>query len=770
MHSARRWFEEKEREAFVLPLQNEREMATHDHDISKYPGAPTAPIKFAKSEAEKDKAIDAFLAKLAQDNAPEDKTIFEETARAASAVMSGELKDANLLTKLQNAPVATTPASKRWETFRDETVKFLGYAATTDPVQVAIHYQVDNGFFNQTPSMVSELQTHITGVLKVPNSNGQPLNPGYFIERVAYLYRCASRGKYNRTMDEVYDQKAVAPTNPALLAEWELLKKFDQNRASATADYLANFVRYDQVVKDFYAKANGSLPALVAAAPAPQPPPANPIDPALIQKTQRDIKDIMDELAKHVSTELARVDEQVARITRRRTTLDAANDILTLEMARGQIYDQTPVFQVDRKPLVSMAPLIQNNQDAEKAHPGIAVPQDAVLQKMYQDAKNMYEDAKTGIDAKAAEANAALTRLKIDVDKKALATGKVYVDQILVDMRNLRDEAQKEAKEAKAQDAKAQAEFYAQPGVEYRGAASLERLKKMLNESALDVSAHASTIRSIVTRLVKQERLIAELNKQSAFWWRTLNVTSAVTNEAAALRKEIDGYQASVATISANLKGASQQADQALGIEVTKPAFRVPAPQPDEHKADERLNQANIWYHMFDSVRLQRTEAYRLDLIKNKKATPWPFNFESTLDVHRVLEAAVKTGKSNKVMDLKDKDNFYKTVDNLIMATCEELKVAPPQANTLNEKMLLFVATGASLDQGVQWVYANDSNTAYKFQRLANAVQSRFDANGQIKISDGKGKVDDYDLLTESRHMSQSAKAPKVIRAYEEAY
>lgn len=744
---------------------------THDHEISRYPGAPTAPIKYNKSDADKDAAIDAFLAKLAEDGAAIDPKITEQAARAASAVMSGELKDANLISKLKNAPVAAAPVAPQWNVFRDETVKFLGYTTTTDPVQVAIHYQVDNGFFRvQGSAFVSELQNHINGVLKVPNSNGKPLNPGYFIERVAYLYRCASRAEYNHTMNEVYDAKAVAPTDPALLIEWNLLKEFGQNRAMATTDYLSRFARYDKAVKDFYAAVNGS-----PSAPVQQQPQANPvaqpapvIDPAQVQKTQQDIKDTMDELKKHVADELKRVNAQIDRIDKFRQSLDAANDITSLEFTRDTIYN-LPVFKVDRKPLDNMVPLIQNNQDTEKASPGVAVAQDAALQQVYQDAKNVYEDGKTGINAKAAEASSLLTRLRIDVDTKTNAAGKVYVDQILAEMRKLRGEAQAEAKLASGQEASAKAEFYAQPGVEYRSAASLQNLKKALNEFALDISTHASTIRSIVTKLAKQEKLIAEVNTRSPFWWRNLNVANAVTDEASALRKEIDGFQASTATAYANVRGASQEAGMKLGIESAKPAFRVPAPKPDEYKADERLNQANLWYHMFDSPRLHRTDAYRLDLIKNKKATPWPFNLSnSLLDVYTVLEAAVKTNKSNWMAKLKDPAEFYKAVDNLIMATCVELgNVAPPQPNTKDEKMFLFVATGASLGLGVQWVYANDRDTAYQFQRLADAVKSRVDDKGQIVIP---GNAAPVSLLTESRHSSQSAKAPKVIQAYEEAY
>ena len=116
-------------------------MATHDHDISQYPGAPQAPIKFAKSEAEKDKAVNAFLAKLAQDGAAADEAVIKEFVLAVSAVISGELKDANLVTKLQNAPVAAAPGAPAWKSLRDGTVAFFGYAPAASSDQVAIHYQ-----------------------------------------------------------------------------------------------------------------------------------------------------------------------------------------------------------------------------------------------------------------------------------------------------------------------------------------------------------------------------------------------------------------------------------------------------------------------------------------------------------------------------------------------------------------------------------------------------------------------------------------------------
>lgn len=430
-------------------------------------------------------------------------------------------------------------------------------------------------------------------------------------------------------------------------------------------------------------------------------------------------------------------------------------------------------FKPDTHYLVVMKAHVDENAQIQTDASNAGTPvldQASALQKIYNDTKDMYDDVNKGIKSRAAKANADLVSLKTQAAAAVNAAVTNLINSFISQMKSLRDDSKNETNDAKILRDQASVEYKTIAGTDLRYHTKDQLLveKKRMERFKPGIKLKSSHISSNGNIAAKLYAKISDLKAAHPVSYTISNPTAlanadVLKQEIASFKAQVDQY---IQDVDNWIADVSNVTNTHLNIEAAKRPFTAPPPDPKKFK-DDRVDQCNVWYHMFDADRLARSDAHRLAQLEARPNQPWAINFESISDVIKVLEAAVKTGRSNKMMDLKDKANFYKMVENLIIATCEELKMAPPQPNTLDEKMLLFVATGASLHDGVQWAYANDQITAWKFLRLTQIVNTRVDrAKNKIAIAGN-----DMDLLTQSRHVpkSQSVKPPKFVRI-EEAY
>lgn len=795
----------------------------HKTDVSGWPNAPAAPVAFNATEQDRDKVIADFISD-ANANKPADTAYFTKFVLAISSLYTGEFKTPDLGKKREDvaADLANVKpsAGSRWEVYRDQARDFLLESKTEDPAKVVMVYQLENGAFKtkgDEKTYSQQLEQQIDAELA--KKTGKTMDSTAFATALIYLFRRGSTKAYDAVMKKVDGlKKNNFQPHPDMTAEWDLLNAFPPSRKLSTNAFYAQLGLLDQAVEKFYSTGT-AVPALVGAqqppgsasasssssAPASSSSSASapaasssssvsPIATPNFAAKQAAIKATMDRKQQEMNQQLqdlVDLEAKVAQYENLLATVDGKTPLNDAENLRQRIAKKL-FFQADSSPLKVMAGQILDNKqiqtDAAAANVSF-VDQQAVLEKTYNDTKNIYEDVQTGIKTRADVVNAKLKQLRARSEEIA---GTKRVESLLEKMDLAAKEADKQAYEAKLEKDKA----------------AVESDATMLKGYRLTIEGNLSNVKAEATKFNKARKDLQGLENAGPAWWSSVGpsaLAKAISLETKILGHvtETDGYLNEVDSFIA--KAAAPPSAPALPpapapVPVPPPASApvpvpppapapVPAlppapakapaaPDPKKYKED-RYNQCNVWYHMFDSSRLDASEVYRLAWIKANPAKPWAINFESTTDVIQVLHAAIKKNVSNKVMDLAKPDEFYKTVGTLIASTCQELGMAPPQANTLDEKMLLFVATGASLHQGVQWAYSNERIIAWKFMRLNEIVQTQVDpASKQVKVPDGKGGFDDKDLLTQSRHVSkpQSAKAPKVIppppqlRTYEEAY
>lgn len=772
-------------------------MAVPTRYVSDWKDAPTKPDLFTKDVNERDIAIQQFIDDLKKHTQSNDKAL-EAFVYAVSAVIADQFKDTNPDDKRNDlsADLSTLASSTPsvMESYRKQAVDFLRQSIGLQPSspitkeQVAVLYQLENGLHRvpgDEKTYMDRLQKHISDNLVKDAGPAMPADD--FVHDLVYLYRNGSLNAYNHTMKLFNPIRILKRKDPTLEEEWELLKAFPDERSRSTQAYMASLPLLDQAVKAFYDKRNGtnnSVPALTPPAaqppanpqpaPAAAPVPVNAAQPApSLTPEQQAIRATMDDLKRKVDAELSRVQNFSSKLTRygtelkslQRKSLEAAQEL------QGRINAEAK-YSADTSLLRRMEAQVTDNATIQAALTPPMADQQPVLQKIYDDAKAIYDDAKSGIRKQETEANALLDQLKIDAATAVNTAGKARLDSIVQGLSLSRDKARGEAKSAQAIRDQAEAEYKSLPAdVQYQSKAKLLSEKKQFEQHISDIQAKSAAIDAERATWARRFKNLQNIEAANPVWW--VSHGPGAMAQAQALKQEIDDFRAEVAKYQNEVEAFLLDVEKTrLGPEASKPAFPSTHPDPTKYK-DQRYDQANVWYSMFDPVRLKRSEDYRLDLIKNKKATPWPFSFDSVPHVQMIVRAAVQTQKSNKMMDLKDKADFYKTVENLIVATCAELKVAPPQPNSLNEQMLLFVATGASLYWGVQWVYSNDPIVRAEFRRLKDVVES-MKVGDKIPGVDAAGAPKDYPLLTESRHVppKQSAKAPTsvAIRPYEDVY
>lgn len=776
-----------------------------------YPKAPKALIA---SKTARDAAIQAFLVNL-QANAKEDDKVLKDFVYAVSAVIFDQFNEGKaaetarlqLVTDL-NGVASQTPSM--WETYRKHAVDSLTTASSgsIDVNKVAAHYQLDNGLLTTNAAnelaYVTRLQKHIQDHL-VKDDDVPMTPPKDFVHHLLYLYLYGSRNHYDTVMAPFEPIRSTPRVSSLLQDEWNLLCAFPKDRFMTADVYYSLFQPIGTAVDAFIKAQTGtanSLPALTPPgappagnapvnppAPVVNPPAGNvpapaanvpaaaavpvvPVPPAplplALTPEQQSLRKKVDEIKKLAGDDNLMIGIFETRVTTKEAELKAAvstKTVADLDKIREAI-SKTSVFLPNTKLINRIDAWLSTNQRLESAVPPPPVSQQADLQIIYNDVKKMYEEQTTGIIDRAKNANARLQALEAQAVAELSAVGQAAVDPVIARLEAIKTTVQGEAKAAKTEYDLAEAEYrkYVLSPAKYRVKTDLEKEVTDLKTLKSAIDGHAKTTLDNQTDAKKELVSLKALEQRKSSWWPF--VGPVALTKADAIKKQIYGFKADVDKQVQEIDALiAKVSSERLGIEEAKIQFKAPPPDPKKFK-DERIDQCNVWYHMFDADRLARSDAYRLAHLKAHPDQPWAINFDSDVDVIQVLEAAVKTGKSNRMMDLKDKANFYKMVENLVMATCEELKMAPPQPNSLDEQMLLFVATGASLYDGVLWAYANDSINAWKFTRMHRLIQLRVDPkSNKINIAGTN-----MNLLTKSRHSSQSTKASKVISQYEEAY
>lgn len=770
----------------------------HKTDVSAWPKAPSAPVDFKGNEKDRDQFIQDFISS-ANSNLPDTNNgVFKKFVFAISSLLTDKFNASDPVKQRESvandlANAKPTPGT-RWEVYRDQARDFLLESKTQDPVKVAIVYQLENGLLREQAEEKTHGDALVNHIQKdLATNSGKTMKSDELVTGLIYLFRRGSATVYNQVMKAFQDakNKVNGQPHPDLVAEWDLLNAFPVSRKLSTLAFYTQLGLLDQAVEKFYSAgtnppglvfASASAPASASvpvSSPAPASAPANnassvspialapvPLSPPVAAPTakQAAIKATMDNKKVEMDQQLKDLVVLEAKIVEYQKLM-AGIDSKTVDEAekiRKRISAKA-AFVPNSGPLLVMAAKLAENKNIEDTDPQ-AVAQQQTLQQIYDDAKKIYEDGKTGIKPRADAANAALKQLKYDSEK---AVGEKTVFTLIYKMDKARANAEKESYGARLE----------------RDKATKESDEKVLRAHRLDIETILTTVNNEVTFFNKTMRELRTLEAANPAWWNPIGPTALtkatnMENEILARVPETEAYLKEVEALIAKAISPSSSASAPAAPVPAPPApvpasapYKAPPPVVDKFK-DNRKDQCNVWYHMFDTARLDRSDAYRLAQLEAHPDQPWAINFESILDVIKVLEAAVKTTSPNNVMKLKDHANFYTKVEDLIKATCKELKMAPPQPNTLDEKMLLFVATGASLHDGVQWAYANDQITAWKFLRLTQIVNTRADpASKKIKIVDATGKLTDTNLFTQSRHVptSQSAKPPKFVRI-EEAY
>lgn len=765
---------------------------------SLWGNAPQAPSLPLSDEKAKDQAIQDFLGHL-KNNSAQDNKVLAQFVYAVSAVIVNQFnaKDAdlerkNLVNELSNAPQA---APGIWETYREHAKDSLNELSSSsiDVKKAAVHYQLDNGLLtkNKTDDQTyaNQIQDHIAGKTLV--------SPRDLVHHLLHLYLYGSRNNYNHTMSG--SKKTLPPDEDALLSA------FPKDRTMSTDAYYAAMPRIETAV-DAFVKAqtgtnssNNSVPALTPGAQPPvasvnaavsaNPPPAAPIvsvspiaipsaNPSVIpvaaQPTpkQKTIKDEMNRLKTDVDVhemELSLFENNIAKYQKELAAL-AGQPLEKADQFKQNISAEKE-FKWDTHYLVVMKAHVDENAQIQTSAPPPVFDQASALQQIYDKAIDTFEDGKTGIKARAAKANAELVKLKTRAIGAVNAAVASLIKSFLSQMEAQRDDAKNEKTDAKTLRDQANVEYKTITGTDlkYHTKDQLLIEQKRMDRFKSGIKLKSSRVSSDGNIATKYYAKISDLSTthptayMSSGGTVSLASADALKKEIAFFKADVDQYAQDVDNWIADVFSATKLH---LAIEDAKIPFKASPPDPKKY-GEDRIDQCNVWFHMFDAVRLTRSDRYRLAQLEAHPTKPWAINFASDLDTIRVLEAAVKSGRSNKMMDLKDMPNFYKMVENLVIATCEELKMAPPQPNSMDEQMLLFVATGASLHEGVQWAYSNDRIKAWEFTRLKQVVRSQVvdPVNQKIKLPDGT----DANLLTQSRHLAQSAKAPKFIRI-EEAY
>lgn len=790
-----------------------------------YPKAPKALIA---SETARDAAIADFFTNL-KANAKEDDKVLKDFVYAVSAVIANQFNADAKVAEVARQKLAADlngvapKASGAWETYRKHAMDSLTTASngSIDVNKVAAHYQLDNGLLTTNAAneltYVTLLQTHIRDHL-VKDDDVPMTPPKDFVHHLLYLYLYGSRNHYDTVMAPFEPIRSTPRVSPLLQDEWNLLCAFPKDRFMTADVYYSLFqpigTAVDAFIKAQTGTANslpaltppgapvgnvpvnppapvvnppaGNVPAPVGNAPvnppaanvpavAAVPVPAAPL-PLALTPEQIAIRQTVDQLKTEADKDLADIGAFETLLKNRETDLQAAiagNVLKDIGTARDALLALSE-FKSNTKLLTRIDAQLNANADLEakmKTQSQAFASQQADLVSIRDSVQKMYDDPSTGIHARERAANALSRKLQTDSITALRNIGKQKVDPIIAAIEAARDTVQGEAKVAQVARVSADNDYntFLRDRAEFQPRSKLEDELRLLKKHKNDIDAHAQTILAEQKASTVEIVALEDYEKKNPTWWsivgpKALTSAQKLAAEIASFKADVEKYSREVQDLIADVS------KNRLGIEEAKIQFKAPPPDPKKFKND-RVDQCNVWYHMFDTDRLDRSDAYRLAQLEAHPSQPWAINFESILDVIRVLEAAVKRGnaeqRSNWMMNLKDHANFYKMVENLIIATCEELKMAPPQPNTLDEKMLLFVATGASLHDGVQWAYANDQITAWKFLRLTQIVNTRADrAKNKIAIAGN-----DMDLLTQSRHVpkSQSVKAPQFVRI-EEAY
>ncbi len=776
----------------------------HKTDVSSWNSAPATPNKFNGTVADKDAIIQQFLSE-ANNNQPENLALCAKFVSAVSAVIDNEFKDRLPDDRrdelIDNLRKATPTAGTRWEAYREQAVNFLleskGLTPSSDinPDKVAIVYQLENGLLRDPADekiRADELLDHIKTRLD-PNV-GPAMSPERFADCLIYLYRRGSSKVYNQVMTafKPIRNRGNGKIDPALLDEWELFNSFPEDRKLSTRAFHIKMDLLDKAVEKFYSpKTSSSISSVPALIPGAQPPVApvaapivnvspiaipnaNPsVVPVAAQLTpkQKTIKDEMNRLKNDVDLhemELSLFENNIAKYQKELAAL-AGQPLEKAEQFKQNVSAEKE-FKWDTHYLVVMKAHVDENAQIQASASPPVFDQASALQQIYNKAIDTFEDGKTGIKARAAKANADLVKLKTQTIGAVNAAVASLIKSFLSQMEALRDDAKNEKIDAKTLRDQASVEYKTITGTDlkYHTKDQLLIEQKRMNRFKSGIKLKSSRVSSDGNIATKYYAKISDLSTthptayMSSGGTVSLASADALEKEIASFKTEVDQYAQDVDNWIADVFSATKTH---LAIEDAKIPFKASPPDPKKY-GEDRINQCNVWFHMFDADRLTRSDRYRLAQLEAHPNQPWAINFASDLDTIRVLEAAVKSGRSNKMMDLKDMPNFYKMVENLIIATCEGLKMAPPQPNSMDEKMLLFVATGASLHEGVQWAYSNDGIKAWEFTRLNQVVQAQVDpVNKKIRLPDGT----DANLLTQSRHLAQSAKAPKFVRI-EEAY
>lgn len=791
MHSDGRWF---------MGLINQMATALAAEIKNLWVKAPSVPDLPLSDEKAKDQAIQDFFDHLKK-NSAQDNKVLAQFIYAVSAVIidqfkakDADLERSDLATDLLNV---SPKASGIWETYRKHAEDSLreSYSISSgisiDVKKVVVHYQLDNGLLtkNKTDDQTyaNRIQDHITGKTL--------MSPGDLVHHLLHLYLYGSRNNYNHAMSAL-GSAGVRPLPPD---ENALFNAFPVDRNMLTRAYYDAMPRIETAV-DAFVKAqtgtnssNNSVPALT---PGAQPPVAAPVNPPAavpvvpvapapanvpapvpvaapaplplaLTPEQVAIRTTVDQLKAEADQDLARIGTFETLLRNRESDLKAAvarnvlKDIGTVRDALLALSD----FKSNTKLLTRINAQLNANADLEAKVKSAS--QQADLVNIRDSVQQMYDDQSTGIHARERAANSLLRKLRTDSIVALRAIGQPIVDPIIAAIEAARDTIKGEAKAAQAVRVSADTDYrtFLRDRAEFQPRSKLEAELRLLKKHKGDIDAHAQIILAEQKAAAAEMAALKDYEKKNPTWWWIVGPKALTDSQK--LTAEIDSFKADVDQYAQDVDNwIADVSKNRLAIEDAKIPFKASPPDPKKY-GEDRINQCNVWFHMFDVDRLTRSDRYRLAQLEAHPNQPWAINFASDLDTIRVLEAAVKSGRSNKMMDLKDMPNFYKMVENLIIATCEELKMAPPQPNSMDEKMLLFVATGASLHEGVQWAYSNDRIKAWEFTRLKQVVRSQVvdPVNQKIKLPDGT----DANLLTQSRHLAQSAKAPKIVRI-EEAY
>jgi hypothetical protein len=796
MHSDGRWF---------MGLINQMATALAAEIKNLWVKAPSVPDLPLSDEKAKDQAIQDFFDHLKK-NSAQDNKVLAQFIYAVSAVIvdqfkakDADLERSDLATDLLNV---SQKASGIWETYRKHAEDSLRESYSISPgisidvKKVVVHYQLDNGLLtkNKTDDQTyaNRIQDHITGKTL--------MSPGDLVHHLLHLYLYGSRNNYNHAMSAL-GSAGVRPLPPD---ENALFNAFPADRNMLTRAYYDAMPRIETAVDAFVKAQTGtnssinSVPALapgaqppaapvnppaavpvVPVAPAPVNPPAAPVNPPApaplplaLTPEQVAIRTTVDQLKAEADQDLANIGTFETLLRNRESDLKTAvarNVLADIGKARDALWALSE-FKSNTKLLPRIDAQLNANTDLEakmRSQSQAFASQQADLVNIRDSVQKMYDDQSTGIHARERAANSSLRKLRTDSIAALRAIGQPIVGPIIAAIEAARDTIKGEAKTAQAVHVSAETEYrtFLRDRAEFQPRSKLEDELRQLKKRKGDIDAHAQTILAEQKASAAEMVTLKDYEKKKPTWWsivgpKALSSAQTLTAEIDRFKAEVDQYTQDVDNWIADVS------KNRLAIEDAKIPFKASPPDPKKY-GEDRINQCNVWFHMFDADRLTRSDRYRLAQLEAHPNKPWAINFASDLDTIRVLEAAVKSGRSNKMMDLKDMPNFYKMVENLVIATCEELKMAPPQPNSMDEQMLLFVATGASLHEGVQWAYSNDRIKAWEFTRLKQVVRSQVvdPVNQKIKLPDGT----DANLLTQSRHLAQSAKAPKFIRI-EEAY